>query len=232
MIVSIHQPNYLPWSGFFHKISLCDVFVLLDDVPFSKNSYQNRCRIKTNQGAAWLTVPVVTSGLLGQSTDRVRIDPHSSFTEKHRQTVGINYKRAPYYEQLNSWLSPVYEASWELLADMTSDLIVRAAADLGIKTKLVRSSTIRSEGVRSEKLCSICTALGATEYISGPSGRDYLDLQPFKEHGVAVTYHSFTPPTYPQLHGEFMPGLSIIDLIASCGPESSTILSLSGGKSE
>src|SRR5215467_2598883 len=115
MIVTIHQPNYLPWSGFFHKMSQSDKFVLLDTVPFSKNSYQNRCKIKTPQGETWLTIPVRTSGRFGQLTNEVEVDPSSGWTLRHWRTIEQNYRRAPYFRFIAEYFEPVLHSEWTSL---------------------------------------------------------------------------------------------------------------------
>ncbi len=225
MIVSIHQPNYLPWLGFFHKISLCDQFVLLDTVPFSKNSYQNRCRIKTVQGEQWLTVPVLMKGNFAQPTDQVRVDQRSGCSEKHWRTIQQNYRRAGFFDQIAKEIEPIYQSPWAFLADSNSALIGKIAAYLGINTPLIRASQMNHlTGSQSELLCSICQSLGATEYLSGPSGRNYLDESIFSAQGIKVRYHQFTHPTYPQLYKPFISGISILDLLANCGPDSRAIL--------
>ena len=219
MIIAIHQPNYLPWAGYFHKMSLSDRFVLLDNVPFSKNSYQNRCKLKTRAGEAWLTVPVRTAECFAQSTNSVELDGFE-WTRKHWATIEQHYKRAAYFGFVESALRCVFEREWELLADMCIDLIERVRAALQIAVPLVRSSSLAVEGHRSELLAAICKELQATEYLSGPSGRNYLDLDVFRRAGIKVSFHSFQPPLYPQMHGDFIPGMSILDLLANCGPRS------------
>lgn len=224
MRVSIHQPNYLPWLGFFHKMSLCDQFVLLDTVPFSKNSYQNRCRIKTAQGEQWLTVPVLIKGHFAQPTHLVRVDAHGGWAEKHWRTVQQNYRRAPFFHELSEQLEPIYRTAWDLLVDPNSALIKKIADALSIKTPILRASQLDVQGSRSELLCAICQALGATEYLSGPSGKGYLDETVFSARGIRVLYHQFDHPVYRQRYDPFIPGLSIIDLWANLGPASRALL--------
>ena len=224
MVVSIHQPNYLPWGGFFHKLSLCDQYVLLDTVPFSKNSYQNRCKIKTLQGEAWLTVPVRTSGRFGQLTNQVQVDPESGWNLRHWRTIEQNYRRAQHFRFLADCIEPVFRAEWALLADTASEFISRIVAALELSVPLIRSSALPLTGSRSELLCAICKSLGATVYLSGPSGKNYLDQTLFQEAGIRVAFHSFTPRVYPQLYGGFIPALSVIDLLANCGPNSKDYL--------
>ncbi len=224
MIVTIHQPNYIPWLGFFHKMSLCDKFVFLDNVPFSKNSYQNRCKIKTAQGEKWLTVPVLIKGNFGQSTHQVRIDSKGGWSDKHWRTIQQNYGHAPFFQAVAQQIEKVYRSPWDLLVDPNMELIGKIARMLGITTTLIRATQLDIKGSRSELLCSICQTLGATEYLSGPSGRGYLDEQVFSESGIKVRYHQFLHPRYTQMYGDFIPGLSVLDLLANCGASSRDIL--------
>src|SRR5437016_5052872 len=155
MLVSIHQPNYLPWSGFFHKMLLCDAFVFLDNVPFSKNSYQNRCRIKTKQGVNWLTVPVLTSHHFNQSTNEVQIDRRSRWAIKHWRTIQQSYSRASAFTFLADSFESAYQEEWQLLADLNIELITRIARTLGYEGDLVRATTLGVDGKQSDLLASI-----------------------------------------------------------------------------
>jgi len=224
MIIAIHQPNYIPWLGFFHKMSLCDKFVLLDNVPFSKNGYQNRCKIKTDQGVKWLTVPVFTKGHFGQSTHQVQIDSKGGWADKHWRTLQQNYGHAPFFHSVAQQIERVYQSPWDLLVDPNIEFIGKIAQMLGITTTLIRATQLDIKGSRSELLCSICQTLGATEYLSGPSGKGYLDEQVFSEKGIRVCYHQFSHPPYLQMYGAFVPGLSVLDLLANCGASSRDIM--------
>jgi hypothetical protein len=224
MTISIHQPNYLPWCGFFHKMSLCDRFVLLDTVPFSKNSFQNRCRIKSVQNVQWLTVPVSTSGHFAQHTNEVALSFPAQTLLKHLRTIEQNYSHAPHFQFLYERIEPIYRQKWELLADFCSALISALAKALSIQTPLIKASELPVKGTRSDLLLDICHATDANQYISGPSGRNYLDLSIFEKAGIRVQFHEFNHPRYPQLYDEFEKGLSVIDLLANCGPSSRQVL--------
>src|SRR4051812_41973688 len=191
MTVTIHQPNYLPWIGYFHKMAKVDQFVFLDNVPFSKNSYQNRARIKTAQGPAWLTVPVKTSGNFGQLTHLIEADPAARWGVKHLRTIQQNYSKAPHYKLLAETIFPVLEAEWKYLADAAVSLIERIAHVLGIRIPMVRASSLGVDGASSELLLDICSKLDASEYLSGPSGRNYLDESIFGTRNIRLAYHSF-----------------------------------------
>lgn len=224
MIVSIHQPNYIPWLGFFHKMAKCDTFVLLDEVPFSKNSFQNRCSIKTAQGALWLTVPVLTKGHFGQLTNRIAIDNPLKSLSKHWKTIEQSYRRAPFFAEVAEWLQPIYQAEWKLLVDLNVSIILAVSEKLGIRARICRASSLGVHARQSELLLAICRALGAEVYLSGPSGRKYLQERLFINNRIAVEYDEFAHPTYPQLYSQFLPRLSVVDLLMNCGPASMDVL--------
>lgn len=217
-VVAIHQPNFLPWMGYFHKMMQSDVFILLDTVPYTKNGYQNRVKIKTAQGARWLTIPVLTKGRFGQLTSEVEIKDNIGWRKTHLLTLTTNYARAPYFSETTAWLTTAYDNKTNRLAQFNQMLIEIVRKELGIETPLVLASTLNAGGTSSRHLLELVQQVGGTTYLSGPSGRHYLDETPFLEAGVQVQYQQFQHPVYPQLHGEFIRGLSIIDLLMNVGP--------------
>ncbi len=217
MIVTIHQPNFAPWTGYFDKMTKADVFVLLDTVPFTKGGFQNRVKIKGTSGPQWLTVPVHTKGRLGQLTSAVETNEATPWRENHVKTLKTLYGRCAGFEAAEALLTEVY-AGGVNLADLCVDLITRVRDHYGITTKLVRSSQLRATGSSSELLAAIVAELGGDTYLSGPSGRSYLDPQVFADRGIALDYHSFQPTPYPQPHGDFVGGLSMLDHLA-CGAD-------------
>ncbi|MDO5285227.1 MAG: WbqC family protein [Actinomycetia bacterium] len=216
MIVTIHQPNFAPWTGFFDKMRQADVFVLLDTVPFSKGSYGNRVQI---QGGTWLTVPVLTKGRSGQLTCDVETNETRPWRSDHLKTIQSRYARAPHLADVLSLLEATYEAQQTRLADLCCDLLQRTVDYLGWSTPLVRASTLAARGSSGQLLADIVAELGGDTYLSGPSGRTYLDESLFTGRGIGVSYHSFTPPPYDQGGRPFEPRLSILDQIAWCGPD-------------
>ncbi len=218
MIVTIHQPNFAPWTGFFDKMARADVFVLLDTVPFTKGGFQNRVKIKGQHQAQWLTVPVVTSGRLGQATDEVETNESLPWRRDHLRTVEGLYGKAPHGSLAAQILAEAYASPSKLLADLCVTIIERLRAQYRIETRLVRASELAASGTSSELLAAIVAECGGDTYLSGPSGRKYLGAAPFDERGIAVAYHSFVPQPYPQLHGEFAGGLSMLDHLANVGP--------------
>ncbi len=219
MIVAIHQPNFLPWIGFFYKMCKSDIFVFLDNVQFSKNGYQNRVKIKTAQGDQWLTVPVFHK--FGQLTKDVKINNNENWKEKHLKTLELNYKKAPYFSQIYKLISTVYNKhDWELLTDFNIELIMAICNYLDIRTKTIRASVLNVSGNSTELLINIVKNVGGDTYLSGKGGMKYQDENRFKKENINLVYTDFRHPVYPQLWGEFIEGLSILDLLFVCGENS------------
>lgn len=225
MRVGIHQPMYFPWLGLFDRIYRCDKFVLLDNVPYSKNYFLNRNRIKTPNGWAWITVPVLTKGKFNQLIKDVKIDNSSKWREKHWKSIYYNYQKAPYFNTYAEILkSEVYDRVWENLSDLCVKTLNLVLDMLKIKIPILKASELGVSGKKEDLLLNICGKLGADEYLSGPDGRKYLNLKKWEENGIKVFFHDYKHSTYPQLYGEFIPNLSIIDLLFNCGEKSLKIL--------
>jgi hypothetical protein len=224
MRLVILQPSYLPWLGYFDQLHKSDVFVIYDDVQFDKHGWRNRNRIKTPQGAQWLTVPVLTHGL-GKPTNRqVRIKAGDPWPRKHLQALRTYYGKAPAFDlvfpRIEAWLSRPWDFLWELdLAGLAvfSDL-------LGLRREIRLSSELHVEGVQTERLIRICRALGADTYLTGDAAKDYLEAAAFAAAGIRLEYHDYHHPTYAQLHGDFLSHLSIVDLLMNHGSQSLEIL--------
>ncbi|MBI4534458.1 MAG: WbqC family protein [Candidatus Melainabacteria bacterium] len=218
------QPGYLPWLGFFDQMSRSDIFVLYDDVQFDKHGWRNRNRIKTPSGPHWLTVPVHIKEF-GASILDVEIDNRQPWARKHIGTIRQFYADAPY---LNSYLPTLKDLlegnSWERISDLDIALIKQMCNWLGLKRQLVRSSELNIQGKRSERLLNLCLYFQAGHYLSGNAARNYLDLDLFASHDIEVEWQDYKHPVYPQLHGEFMPYLSALDLLLNCGDKSGAIL--------
>ncbi len=218
MIIAIHQPNFLPWMGYFWKIARVDSFVFLDDVQFSKGSYQNRVQIKGPQGVNWLTVPIVTNGRLGQATDVVEIDSTESWIKRHLQTWRSAYGRAHFFRDLFPYLEAIYiSRSWINLVAFNITLIQRTCELLGINTPCTLSSQLDAPQDRDRRLLAICQALGANRYLHGKGSSNYLNHDVFQQHGVQPVGARFSHPHYHQPWGIFVEGLSIWDVLFNCG---------------
>ncbi len=219
MIVAIHQPNFLPWIGYFYKILKCDTFVFLDNVQYTKNSFINRNKIKTSQGELWLTVPVTFS--FGQKILEVRINNNSDWRKKHLKTFELNYKKASFFEEIYEMIKNVYyEDDWLYLADLNIALILTISDYLGIKRKFIKASELEAEGKSTELLISIVKKLNGDVYLSGFGGAKYQEETAFEESGIKLLYYDFQHPIYKQLWGDFIPNLSVIDLLFNCGKDS------------
>lgn len=226
MKIAICQPSYLPWIGYFDLIDQVEVFVVLDDVQFEKQSWQQRNRIKTPTGLRWLTVPVIFRGRLGQLIKDVEIRDNE-FWREHSRAIELNYRRSRFFDTYSRALtSSVSSARGGLLVDLNIGLIELLMGLLGIKTSVVFSSTLRQTGKRTELLANICRSLGATQYISPLGSAAYLleEQDVMLNQGIDVVFHNFEHPEYRQLFPPFLPFASVIDLIFNEGHHSLEIL--------
>lgn len=223
--VAIMQPTYLPWLGYFGLMKSVDLFILLDSVQFARRSWQQRNQIKTANGPIWLTVPVLSKGKRDQLISEVEIDRSRDFPQSHQTALEVNYKKAPYFDAHAPQLLSLLGADNRHLADLTIGVIVWLRDALGITTPIRRSSEFEGVGAKAELLASLCDRVGATEYISPPGSKDYLDeSDAFARRGMPLHYFNFTHPEYSQRFGDFLPHMSVIDLLFNCGPESLSLI--------
>lgn len=221
--VAVLQPGYLPWVGFFDQMRRADVFVYYDDVQFDKHGWRNRNRIKGPTGPHWLTVPVLHHGK-PRILD-VAIDERAPWARRHIGTIRQYYSEAPFLDRYVGDLEKLCSRRWERLVDLDLALAGQMAEWLGVVgTQVERSSCLGIEGERSERLLRICQRFEATRYLSGDAAKTYLDVSLFARNGIEVIWQDFRHPTYPQLHGDFVPYLSAIDLLLNCGERSTAIL--------
>lgn len=225
--VAIHQPNYLPWSGYFHKMYNCDDFVFLDNVAFTKNSVQNRNMIKSASGKIWLTVPVLQKGNYGQMTNDVRINNAISWRKKHWNSIYMNYHASKFFSRYAEFFENIYSRDWEKLSAICLEIFNFLKGELEICADFHLSSELACEGSGTEHLINICKKLSASVYLSGIGGKKYLEEASFESSGIELKYQSFTHPSYSQLFGEFIPNLSIIDLLFNEGKEAIGIIKAS-----
>jgi len=221
MNVVILQPSYIPWRGYFHQIAKADLFIFYDDVQYDKHGWRNRNRVKTVNGTQWMTIPVLSGGVIENNTpiNRVKIDWKRDWNEKHLQTLSQSYAKSPHFKQYEPLLTGFYRRHNELLADFTIELTIALARTLGIThTRFMRSSEIDGiTGVKTERLIQILTSVGATHYISGPSAKDYIDNRQFEKAGISLEYMVYGYPEYPQLFPPYDPQVSILDLLFMVG---------------
>jgi hypothetical protein len=230
MIVAIHQPHFLPWLGYLHRMMQADLFVLLDHVQFERRNYQNRTQIRVDGTPRWLTVPVVQRSQLECIIDKAIDNPPAEETRfwgsNHYQTLKHAYRNAPFLELYMPQLRELLGTRCERLVDLNQRLLDFLRESLGIRTPLARSSELAVPGQRADLILNICREVGADTLIAGNGGsRGYLDVDAFERAGVKVVWHDFRHPRYPQAGSpDFIPGLSAVDLLFNCGPLSRNIL--------
>lgn len=222
MIVAIHQPQFMPWLGYFDKMDQVDCFVLLDQVQYKKNEWQNRNRIKTAQGPMWLTVPVTYR--FPARILEVQIDRKVPWRHKHLQALRTNYARASHWQEARIALEELYGQDWRDLVSINCASIAWLRQELGIDTPLQFASAMVLSEEPTQRLIDICRWVGADTYLAGADGRKYMDLEAFAKAGIRVVFQQYEHPTYPQLFGEFISHLSALDLVLNCGAESGAIL--------
>jgi len=225
LIAGIHQPNYLPWLGYFYKIAKCDVFVFLDNVQLPQGrSFVTRNKIKTQKGWDWLTVPCEKKGKSGELISEVQIDRNQDWNNRHRAMITHNYSRAPYFSEYFPVFEKIYGMEWLKISDLNIYIIEAVCEILELTPEFIKASSLETEGVSTKLLISTCKAVGADTYLSGFGGKGYMDEQQFKNEGIKLEYYDFHHPQYNQLWGEFVPALSVIDLILNEGDKSRGIL--------
>lgn len=231
MRVAIHQPNFMPWAGFFYKLLQSDVFVLFDTVQFPRGkSFCSRVKIKSPDGVKWLTVPVGGKGKLLPIKD-VQIAGHG-WVQKHLGTLKASYSKAPYFNSFYPGVETIYGMAVERIADFNSQLITCLADALGAKTKIIRASRLGLNWQDTGAyILDLVKHLGGTVYVTGQGAgtRRYLDEQKFVQAGIAVEMFQYVHPYYSQQWGDFVPGLSVIDILFNTGPQARNLI-LTGGR--
>jgi len=225
MRVAIIQSVYVPWKGFFDMLNRCDVYVIYDSSEYSKGHWHNRNRIKRAAGSPWITIPVKTSGRLGQSIDDVEVS--GAWAEKHWTLLTESYHNTRFFAAESKELKSTFEAvsSERYLSVINATFLRFIAARLGLKTRIVVDREFTFGGERTDRLVQICSALGATRYLSGPAAKTYLNEDLFTEAKISVEWMSYGRyATYPQPHGEFEHGVSVIDTLFCCGHEATAAM--------
>ncbi|MGI9611455.1 MAG: WbqC family protein [Acidimicrobiales bacterium] len=230
LVFAVHQPNYLPWLGYFSKIAASDVFVFLDTVQFPRGrNFSVRNRVKTANGSVYLTLPVsVPKGSNGRVTYNEVTLADPNWRTKHLKTIELAYKKAPFFNEVFDLYGEAVEGIDPAgrLVDLNLRLIDMVMTYVGIETSTVRLSELDADfGAKSQLIVDIGTSLGATTYMSGTGGgRDYNDEQLLAENAIDLRYSTYQPAEYPQLWGEFERSLSVLDILFNCGRETAGFL--------
>lgn len=223
--VAILQSNYIPWKGYFDLIASVDEFVLYDDMQFTRRDWRNRNQIKTPNGVQWLSVPVKSKGKYHQSIRQTEIDGFE-WAEMHWKTLVLNYRRAPHFSEIAGWLEPLYlQQRHQYLTDLNRTFLQAICRYIGVTTKISDSWNYTLVDGKTERLAEICRQAGATEYISGPAAKDYVEPGEFERRGIKLTWFDYSRyPEYPQLWSDFTHGVTILDLLFNCGRQSPTFM--------
>jgi len=224
MILTAHQPVYLPWLGLFHKISLAETFVYFDQVQYLPKDWMNRNKIRTKDGSIWLTVPVLRKGYRDLKTSEIEINNSTNWQKKHLRSISLNYKKSPYFENYIPFFEDVYSRKWEFLGDLNEYMLKWFLDELGIKVNFLNAKNFKFEGEKSSLILNMCKKLDASTYIFGTLGKDYANVHEFEKNNVKLIFQDYNHPKYSQLYSEFVSHLSIIDLLFNHGPKSLEII--------
>ncbi|WP_246737412.1 WbqC family protein [Nordella sp. HKS 07] len=219
MRVVISQPMYFPWVGLLEQIRLADVFVFYDDVQLSTGAFHNRVQVKTRNGTQWLTLPMSKGRLKETLINNAVVDCRVDWRTRQRNILTDAYNKAPFFDDMISVFEAVASMQTETLSDITirSIDVLLEYFNISEHKRIIRSSSLGISGRSTQRVLDIVLSLGGDEYITGHGAKDYLDHPLFERHGVSVGYMDYRKEIYPQLHGEFTPFVSGLDLVANCG---------------
>lgn len=214
----ITQSNYIPWKGYFDNMALADVFVIYDSVQYTKRDWRNRNLIKSPKGPVWLTIPVQVKGKFQQSIQETRISD-TDWNRKHLDILHSNYKQAAGYLEVKDWLVDLYRnCNSEWISEINRYFLTEIASFLKIDVEFRSDQEFTLPEEKTERLVSICKTLTATEYITGPAAKNYMDENQFEQAGIKIMYSNYDDYSeYQQLHGAFTHHVSILDLILNTG---------------
>lgn len=227
MILAGHQPEYLPYIGFFYKVMRCDKFIFVDHIQYAKKTFQNRNRIRTAHGSkGWtlLTVPCITHGRFYQRICDVEIDNNLNWQENHWKCITLAYKKTPYFENYKGSFEEIYTQKWTRLAKLNETIINYISKELNINVEVFKSSNYNFVGKSTDLLIEMCKAIGVDTYLSGQGGRAYIEENKFKEANLKHEFCEFKHPIYQQRFKPFVPYMSIIDMLFNCGDKTAEII--------
>ena len=218
--VAILQSNYIPWKGYFDLVAAVDEFIIYDDMQYTRRDWRNRNKIKTPQGLKWLTIPVRVKGRYHQAIRETEIDG-TDWAKSHWQSLVHNYRSARHFEEIAAIFEPLYIQARHVRLSALNRLFMEAVcAYLGITTKISNSWDYRLIEGKTERLADLCAQAGGTEYLSGPSARGYVEENLFRDRGIGLTWFDYTGYSkYPQLWGEFVHEVTVLDLLFNCGKD-------------
>tara|TARA_A100001388_G_C28774214_1_gene506067 strand:+ start:4521 stop:5210 length:690 start_codon:yes stop_codon:yes gene_type:complete len=225
MKISISQPAYIPWLGYLERINNSDLHVVLDHVPDGKKSMLNRNKIRTSSGWTWLTVPIISKNRYGSlKINELKIDNSFNWSLKHWKSIKGSYSNTQFFKHYQDFFEDIYSSNHENIAQLNQKITDYLLKNFKINTPIIHSSSLGLKSSKSELILDICKHTKASEYISGPFGRDYLNLESFKNASIRVEFHNFKHPHYSQNYDGFEKNLSAIDLLFNYGENSGDIL--------
>ncbi|OGZ39586.1 MAG: hypothetical protein A3B04_00790 [Candidatus Portnoybacteria bacterium RIFCSPLOWO2_02_FULL_39_11] len=231
MILTAHQPAYLPWLGLFHKIALSDAYVCFDDVQFERYSFINRNKIRSGRDETLLTVPLLSKNHFDKKIKEMEIDNSRDWRNKHWKSIYLNYQKAPFFNKYVDFFEELYKKEWHYLIDLTEYSLEWFLAELGIKVQYARASEFNFERAKSDLILDMCKKMNANFFIFGALGGDYAEKDKFAAAGVKIYFQEYRHPQYRQTGKDFLPYMSIIDLLFNEGDKSLEIL-MSGNISQ
>lgn len=220
MILTAHQPVYLPWLGLLHKIALSDTFVIFDTVQYLKRDWNNRNQIKSQRGPIWLSVPVYTKGRFDQCLREVSIDNTVPWKRKHLRSIEMSYRKTKYFDKYIPFFRDLYAKDWEYLVDINNEILRFLLNEMEIHVELLYGHDLGLKGTKSDLVLDMCKKLKADIYIFGALGKDYAKVKDFESKGIKVYFQEYHHPVYSQQFGDFVPYLSSIDLLFNYGKDS------------
>ena len=225
MKISILQPSFLPWLGYFKIIQKSDVVVFLDDVQFDKRSWQQKNIIKTVKGPLNLTIPVLTKNKFDQKINEVLIDYKKDFIKKHLTTIKQNYSKSKYFELYFDFIEKIYNQKHKYLFHLNMEFILFFMEKIfHVQKKIYFSSDLNVKTKKSQLILDICLKFNSTQYICASGSKNYLDENAFYNKKIKIEYNNYIHPHYKQLYGDFISNLSSLDLVMNEGPNSWNII--------
>jgi len=226
-LTGLIQSNFIPWIGYFDFIKQCDLFIFHDDLQYTKSDWRNRNRIKTPNEIRWINVPVLYKESLKTTIDQTKINYKTDWVSEHEKWLTLSYKKAKFFELIFPKYLSIVQKKYETISELNQNMIFWVMSELNIQTKTINSRQLSAIGSKTDRVIDILKKVNAKSYLSGPAAKDYLDENMFAKNNINLFYKSYSYFPYPQLHGEFVPGLSIIDLLFNCGPESNKYINSS-----
>jgi hypothetical protein len=224
LILTAHQPSYLPWLGLMHKIACSDMFVLLDEVQYVPQDWISRNQIKSQDGPLRLTVPVFTRGHLNRKISEIEVQNNLPWRRKHWRSIEANYRDAKYFSRYSTFVEELYKSNWSHIAELDASILGWFIEVLGIETTIIKMSDFSFQRRKSELLLEMCLQFGASAFLFGAQGILYANVDDFRKEGIEPIFQNYIHPSYQQLHGDFTPYMSTLDLLFNEGPKSLDIL--------